>query len=248
MFIFPPWSSYPTIFNDFVGNYTGNNPLYGIIYTEDSDDFPFKNVQEYVSFIIGHIKNIHPTGPYGLLGYSLGARTILEAAIQLQESGDEVSFLGAISHFPAYPAKRPLLSRRILDEIRVFRDTNMGLKFKYLRYRLPYFVKLLVMGNHDAPEIVLEVESQNYIYAIHDCYETNKKYRGDLVLVYEPSPDGDTSEYKKVQVYRNSIFKKLWRKYVDGEVIVKIVETKHIDFFKAPVVSEVISIVRSYLK
>lgn len=248
LFIFPPWSSYPTIFNDFVSNYTGDNPLYGIIYTEDSDDFPFKNVQQYVKFLIDHIKKIHPSGPYGLLGYSLGARTILEVAIQLQEAGDGVSFLGAISHFPAYPAKRPLVSRRILDEIRVFRDISTGLKFKYLRYRLPYFVKLLLKGNHDAPEIVLEVESQNHIYAIHDCYATAKRYHGDLVLVYEPSPDGDTSEYKKVQVYRNSIFKKLWSKYIDGEIIVKIVETKHIDFFKAPVVKEVISIVRSYMK
>lgn len=248
LFIFPPWSSYPTIFNDFVSNYTGSNPLYGIIYTEDSDDFPFKNVQEYVKFVIDHIKKIHPTGPYGLLGYSLGARTILEVAIQLQESGDVVSFLGAISHFPAYPAKWPLVSRRILDEVRVFRDISFKLKYKYLRYRLPYFMKLLLKGNHDAPEIVLEVESQNHIYAIHDSYATGKKYKGDLVLVYEPSPDGDTTEYKKVQVYRNSIFKKLWSKYIEGEIIVKIVETKHIDFFKAPVVTEVINIVRSYLK
>jgi hypothetical protein len=66
-------------------------------------------------------------------------------------------------------------------------------------------------------------------------------------LIYETSPDGNPSEFKKVQVYRNSIFKKLWSKYVNGEVIVKIVETKHIDFFKLPVVNEVISIVRAHL-
>ena len=73
-------------------------------------------------------------------------------------------------------------------------------------------------------------------------------YNGEMVLIYEKSPDGDISEYKKVQVYRNSIFKKLWSQYVNGNIILKNIETKHIDFFKQPAVVEVTDIVRSYLK
>lgn len=247
LFIFPPWSSFPTIFDEFAKSYSGPNPLYGVIYTEDHEDFPFKNVQEYVKFIIEHIKKLHPDGPYGLIGYSLGARTILEVALQLQQSGDKIDLLAAISHFPAYPSKKAFLSRRILDELRVFQKIDIGLKLKYLNHRLPYFLQLLIKGNHDAPELVLEVESQNQIYAIHDAYETRQSYRGELVLIYETSPDGDPSEFKKVQVYRNSIFKKLWSKYVDGQITVKIVETKHVDFFKQPTVKEVIRIIEPYL-
>ena len=247
LFIFPPWSSYPTIFNEFVKSYQGPNPLYGIIYTEDHEYFPFKTVQEYVGYIVGHIKRLHPEGPYGLLGYSLGARTIFEAAVQLQQAGDKLNLVAAISHFPAYPSKRPFLSRRILDEMRVFGEINTGLKFKYLYHRLPYFLKLVAKGKHNLPEVELEVETQNRILEIHEAYETDQTYRGDLLLIYEPNPDGDELEYKKVQVYRNSIFKKLWSKYIDGNIIEKIVVTRHIDFFKQPVVKELTGIVASYL-
>lgn len=248
LFIFPPWSSYPTIFNEFVNSYEGKNPLYGIIYTEDTEQFPYKTVQEYVHYIVGHIKTLQPAGPYGLLGYSLGARTVLEVAIQLQHSGEQVALLGVISHYPALPSKKFLLPRRLSDEIRVFWNISFGLKLKYLYNRFPYFLKLLLKGDNDIQEIIVEIDSQKKILAIHHLYETSLKFHGDIVLIYETSPDGDPSEYKKVQVYRNSIFKKLWRKYVTGEIIIKIVETKHIDFFKQPAVKEVSAIVESYLK
>src|SRR6202012_5154936 len=105
LFIFPPWSSYPTIFDEFVNIYSKSNPLYGIIYSEDADDFPFKDLHEYASHLIIEIKKIHPKGPYSLLGCSMGARTILEVAMQLQQAQDKVEFLGAISHYPSYPPK-----------------------------------------------------------------------------------------------------------------------------------------------
>jgi len=247
LFIFPPWSSYPTIFNEFVNTYSGKNPLYGIIYTEDTEDFPFNDLQEYVHFLIQHIKDIHPEGPYGLLGYSLGARTVLEVGIQLQNGGDEVELLSVISHYPSFPEKGLLLSRRIRDEIRVFRNISFELKAKYLQKRLPYFLKLALRGNNDIQQIILEIDSQQKILNIHEDYISNGKFNGNLVLIYEKSPDGDPSEFSKVQVYRNSIFKKLWQPYVSGEVILKNVETKHIDFFKQPAVSEVAAIVQSRL-
>lgn len=246
--IFPPWSSYPTIFNEFVNTFEGKNPLYGIIYTEDTEHFPFKNVREYAQYIIAQLKAIHPSGPYGLLGYSLGARTILEVAIQLQQVGDEVALLGVISHYPAFPSKGFLLPRRLLDEIRVFWNISFSLKFKYLHHRFPYFLKLLIKGNNDIQQIVVEIDTQKRILALHEAYDPDQKYNGDVVVIYEKSPDGDPSEYKKVQVYRNSIFKKLWSQHVTGSVIMKNVECKHIDFFKQPAVSEVTGIVESYLK
>jgi amino acid adenylation domain-containing protein len=248
LFIFPPWSSYPTIFNEFVKNYKGKNPLYGIIYTEDSDDFPFKNLQEYAKYLIINIKKLHPTGPYALIGYSLGGRNILEVAMQLEQAGDQIEMLTVVSHFPAFPPKGILLSRRIRDEIRVFNQISIPLKLKYLNQRFPYFLKLLVKGNNDIQEIHVEIDNQKSIFEIHEAYEPKSTYHGDLVLIYETNPDGDESEYKKVQVYRNSIFKKLWAKYVKGKITTKIVECRHIDFFKDPAVKKVTAIVESYLK
>ena len=122
LFIFPPWSSYPTIFNEFVDHYEGTSPLYGILYTEDTEDFPFKTVQDYARYIIDAIKSIQPTGPYALLGYSLGARTILEVGIQMQQANDKIELLAVISHYPAFPPKGALLSRRLRDEVTLYGD------------------------------------------------------------------------------------------------------------------------------
>ena len=248
LFIFPPWSSYPTIFNEFVKSYTGKNPLYGIIYTEDTEDFPFKNVQEYAQYLIRHMKELQPVGPYGLMGYSLGARTILEVGIQLQHAGDQVNLLAIISHYPSFPPKLFFLSRRVMDELRVFRYITFDLKLKYLKHRFPYFLKLLLRGNNDIQELELEIDSQQKILDIHENYYTGHKFTGNPVLIYEVSPDGHPSEFKKVQVYRNSIFKKLWSPYINGDITTRNVECKHIDFFKQPAVKEIVNIVEPYLR
>jgi thioesterase domain-containing protein/acyl carrier protein len=247
LFIFPPWSSYPTIFNEFVNTYHKSNPLYGIIYSEDADNFPFKDLHGYVNHIISEIKKLHPTGPYSLLGCSMGARTILEVAIQLQKSQDKIEFLGAISHYPSYPPKGLLLNRRIRDEIRTVLKIDLGLKIKYIRHRFPHFLKLLVTGENSAQEIIIENGAQNQILALHEVYNPKSKYNGDLVLIYETSPEGAPSELTKSQVYRNSIFKSLWKKYITGNIVAKIIECKHNDFFKKPTVDEIAAIVESYM-
>ena len=247
LFIFPPWSSYPTIFSDFAETYKGDNPLYGIIYTEDSDDFPFNDLQEYAAFLVDKMKDHQPSGPYGLIGCSMGARTILEVALQLQQRGEHVMFLGAISHYPSYPLKGLLLNRKLRDEIRIFSKISVPFKLKYIKHRLPYFLKLLLTGDNKVQEIIIENGAQNKILAIHESYIPRETYNGDLVLIYETSPEGTLNELKKSQVYRNSIFKALWQKFVKGKVIVKIIDCKHNDLLKKPAVEEIAHIAYSYL-
>jgi tyrocidine synthetase-3 len=247
LFIFPPWSSYPTIFIDFVNSFKGKNPIYGIIYTEDTEHFPFKTLQDYAKYIVLHIKKIHPTGPYGLIGYSMGARTILEVAIQLQASKQEIGLLAPISYFPAFPPKSMLLSRRMRDEIRVFNHISLGNKFKYLHTRIPHLLKLAIKGEKEGQDVKVDIETQNKVLALHETYEPTDKYKGNVVLIYESSPDSHPSEYKKIQVYRNSIFKRLWAEKINGHVFVNIVDTKHVDFFKLPSARNVAGIIESYL-
>ncbi|MDO3624573.1 amino acid adenylation domain-containing protein [Mucilaginibacter sp. BT774] len=247
IFIFPPWSSYPTIFIEFVNSFKGKNPLYGIIYTEDTEHFPFDTLQDYAKYIILHITKLYPEGPYGLIGYSMGARTILEVAVQLQQANHEIGLLAAISYFPAFPSKGVFLSRRMRDEIRVFKHINLRNKFKYLHTRIPHLLKLAVKGEKEGQDVKVDIETQKKVLALHETYEPASKYNGNVILIYESSPDGHPSEYQKVQVYRNSIFKRLWAKQINGHVLVNIVDTKHVDFFKLPVAKKVAGIIESFL-
>ncbi|MBV8388341.1 MAG: amino acid adenylation domain-containing protein [Mucilaginibacter sp.] len=248
IFVFPPWSSYPAIFNYLVYTFKGENPLYGIIYTEDTEHFPFKNLQEYVGYLIPFMKQLYPDSPYGLVGYSMGARTILEVAVQLQRANHKIGLLAAISYFPSFPAKGMLLSRRMRDEIRVFNYISPGNKFRYLHTRIPHLLKLAIKGQKEGQDVKVDVETQNKVLDLHEQYEPTDKYNGDMVLIYESSPDGHWSEYKKIQVYRNSIFKKLWAEHINGNVSVEIIDTKHVDFFKLPAVKNVVDVIESYLK
>jgi hypothetical protein len=134
------------------------------------------------------------------------------------------------------------------DEVRIFANINLQFKLKYLRHRLPYFLKLLLTGDNKVQEIIIENGAQNQILAIHETYLPREKYNGDLVLIYETSPEGLRSELKKSQVYRNSIFRILWKKYVKGNVIVKLIDCRHNDFFKKPAVQEITNIAYSYLQ
>ena len=117
-----------------------------------------------------------------------------------------------------------------------------------MKHRFPYFLKLLITGNNDIQKIVLEVNTQQKMLDIHEEYYTNYKFTGNPVLIYETRPDGDASEFKKVQVYRNSIFKKLWKPYINGTIIMRNVECRHIDFFKQPNVKEIVNIIEPYLR
>ncbi|HTK20206.1 MAG TPA: amino acid adenylation domain-containing protein [Mucilaginibacter sp.] len=247
IFIFPPWSSYPTIFMEFVHSFKGKNPLYGIIYTEDTEHFPFNTLQDYARYITFHIKKLYPGGSCGLIGYSMGARTILEVAIQLQQTNYKIELLAPISYFPAFPPKGALLSRRMRDEIRIFKHINLRNKFRYLHTRIPHLLKLAIKGEKEGRDVKLDVETQTKMLELHRKYEPTYKYNGNIVLIYEPSPDGHPSEYKKIQVYRTSIFKRLWAEHVNGHIFVKIVDTKHVDFFKLPAAKKVADIIESFL-
>ncbi len=249
LFIFPQWDSYPTVFDEFVKSYQGNNPLYGIIYTEDHEDFPYESLQEYVRFIIGHIKKLYPQGPYGVLGYSIGGRIIFEAAVQLQQDGNQLDMVAVISDSPPLRLKGLFLSREVRDAIMLLRKTKPGLKVKYLHRRLPRLIELVVKGKQDTQPVQLEVGTQNRINEIYLAYGTKQRYKGELLLIHEPSPDhGKPYEFQQPEVYRYSILPKLWYKYIDGNVVQKIMDVGHSDFLKQPAVTEVANIVYNYLK
>jgi thioesterase domain-containing protein/acyl carrier protein len=249
LFIFPQWGSYPTAFNEFVKTYQGNNPLYGIIYPQDHQDFPYKSLQEYAKFIIGHIKKLYPQGPYSLLGYSIGVRIIFEVAVQLQQVGIQLDMVAAVSDSPPLPLKRLFLSREVRDAIMVLRKIEPGLKLKYLHRRLPRLIELVVKGKQDPPPVQLEVLTQSRISAIQREYGTKQKYKGELLLIHEPSPtQGKPHEFQQPEVYRYSILPKLWYKYIDGNIVQKIMHVGHSDFLKQPAVTELTNVVHNYLK
>jgi acyl-CoA synthetase (AMP-forming)/AMP-acid ligase II/pimeloyl-ACP methyl ester carboxylesterase/acyl carrier protein len=65
------------------------------------------------------VRSIQPRGPYRLMGHSFGGRLVFEMALQLQEMGEPVEFLGLLD---TYPSRCPEegeanVSRQLLKEL-----------------------------------------------------------------------------------------------------------------------------------
>ncbi|MGV9803886.1 alpha/beta fold hydrolase, partial [Mycobacterium sp. NPDC003449] len=59
-----------------------------------------ESVQEYADQYIATIREIQPSGPYNLLGWSIGGNIAHAMAVTLQQSGEEVSSLALLDSFP----------------------------------------------------------------------------------------------------------------------------------------------------
>ncbi|MDA7025414.1 amino acid adenylation domain-containing protein [Bacillus sp. CLL-7-23] len=59
-----------------------------------------KTLDEMAEDYINHIRKVQPTGPYRLLGWSLGGNVVHAMATQLQNQGEEVSLLVMLDAYP----------------------------------------------------------------------------------------------------------------------------------------------------
>jgi amino acid adenylation domain-containing protein len=83
------------------------SPYYSVYAMQDPaieiPNLNFKNLEDLVSFYVGEILKVQPSGPYLLAGFSSGANLAVEAAKQLFQAGKIVDFLGMIDGWAFYP-------------------------------------------------------------------------------------------------------------------------------------------------
>ncbi|MGW7077327.1 amino acid adenylation domain-containing protein [Streptomyces sp. NPDC054866] len=75
----------------------------GIAADPDGWDRP-RDIPVLAATYIDRVKQVQPHGPYHLLGWSFGGLVAHEMAVQLQEAGESVAFLGALDVFPVVPS------------------------------------------------------------------------------------------------------------------------------------------------
>ncbi|MFI6042732.1 amino acid adenylation domain-containing protein [Nocardia sp. NPDC051321] len=76
-----------------------DRPVYGLQAPHVAGEDGFASIAEAAGQYVAHIKSIQPTGPYHLLGWSLGGLIAHEVAVRLQESGDEVALLSMMDSY-----------------------------------------------------------------------------------------------------------------------------------------------------
>ncbi|WP_194838156.1 non-ribosomal peptide synthetase [Nocardia sp. XZ_19_369] len=76
-----------------------DRPVYGLQAPHVAGEDGFASIAEAAGQYVAHIKSIQPTGPYHLLGWSLGGLIAHEVAVGLQESGDQVALLSMMDSY-----------------------------------------------------------------------------------------------------------------------------------------------------
>ncbi|MEU7144554.1 amino acid adenylation domain-containing protein [Nocardia sp. NPDC046473] len=76
-----------------------DRPVYGLQAPHVAGEDGFASIAEAAGQYVAHIKSIQPTGPYHLLGWSLGGLIAHEVAVRLQEAGDEVALLSMMDSY-----------------------------------------------------------------------------------------------------------------------------------------------------
>jgi thioesterase domain-containing protein/acyl carrier protein len=88
----------------------------------DGVDEPIESIEEMARFYLDAVNKVHPSGPYFLIGYSLGGLVVLEMAQRLTAAGEKVALLAMIDAYP-HISQLSLVQRTLL----IARQARRGL-------------------------------------------------------------------------------------------------------------------------
>jgi amino acid adenylation domain-containing protein/non-ribosomal peptide synthase protein (TIGR01720 family) len=103
LFCLPPGGGGTYSYYPLAGTLNADRPVYGLVNKAYVVPGWFDTSwQEMVDYYVQQIRHTQPTGPYNLLGWSLGGALAVEVAHLLERDGETVSFLGLVdSMLPA---------------------------------------------------------------------------------------------------------------------------------------------------
>ncbi|MER7668256.1 amino acid adenylation domain-containing protein [Kitasatospora sp. NPDC096128] len=105
-----------------------NQPVYGIQARglARTEALP-GGVEEMAADYVAQIRTVQPTGPYHLLGWSLGGRIAQAMAAQLEAEGERVGVLALLDAYPTYMGKRARGDGRVQEAVDKLKEQQMEL-------------------------------------------------------------------------------------------------------------------------
>jgi thioesterase domain-containing protein/acyl carrier protein len=145
LFCLPASAGTALLYRELAAQLAPQQPVYGLQSVGlDGRQAPLTSVREMARRYVAAVRTVQKAGPYCLLGQCLGSYIALEMAVQLEELGESVSFLGIAS--TDGPAREPKSFRRQLryhgsrlarlDARRKWEYVAGRLGYRWLRIRL----------------------------------------------------------------------------------------------------------------
>jgi nonribosomal peptide synthetase DhbF len=175
---------------------------------------------DYVTFI----RQVQPTGPYHLLGWSFGGLVAHAMATQLQDHGETVALLVLLDCYPI-GAQSPAQNETDLDD-----ETLLAVQLKALGYysgneplQLSSALNILrqegdILSNLEEHQVaaIIQVMKQNSRLARNF---RPQRFSGD-VLLFAATQGGPPPEMEK------------WNPYVSGKIAVHEVDCEHVHMMR----------------
>jgi len=115
-----------------------DRPVYGLqTRGADGEKEPFDRVEDMAQYYLEAVRKLQPSGPYLLIGYSMGGLVTLEMAQRLSAMGEKIASLVMIESFPArdiMPLKQRarLYSRLLRNHLSIARQLPLGEAISYI--------------------------------------------------------------------------------------------------------------------
>ncbi|MET7848700.1 amino acid adenylation domain-containing protein [Streptomyces avermitilis] len=207
-----------------------DRPVYGLqARVLDTPGHRPADIEEMAADYLAEIRAVQPTGPYHLVGWSLGGLVAQAAAVQLQEAGEEVALLAVLDSYPVHggvtapvPAEHELLSG-LLEAVGIGtgRSGPERLETGPELTRETVAELLRARGGPLAPILADRMDALASAY--RTAVELRERFtpgvfRGSLLLFVAGADAGQAGE-KAAR----------WHPYVDGTVVAHAVAGRHED-------------------
>lgn len=199
-------------------------PLYGIQASGIAKEEKLPStLSEMAAEYIQKIKSIQPTGPYNLLGWSLGGNVVHEMAVQLESAGEDVGLLAILDAYPHHKERK---------------DQPSNISEESL-------VALLALGGYDPELVEGELTLRNVIHLLKKdgsalaslsddtLKRLMKTYQNSIALLKQHHPRSTSCDMHLFQStivpeWFEAIDIKDWQPYV-GQISVYPVQCRHKD-------------------
>ncbi|WP_186446124.1 non-ribosomal peptide synthetase [Paenibacillus cremeus] len=207
-------------------------PVYGLRFTERDEA---TSIDVLAAKYIEEIKAVQSSGPYSLVGYSLGGIIAYEMARLLEQAGEKVNLLGVVDSLNpiVYPSKSTLRKR-------------VSKNLKYLR-QLPVAQMLSFM----------RLKFQNVVQRFQNMVRVEEVEQGELhlqnaLMTYEPKPFRGKMLLLRAneKLVNDELFvdeKMGWGDVVNGDITVHEIPGNHFTLMSEPNVGHVAKYIKSYL-
>jgi thioesterase domain-containing protein/acyl carrier protein len=235
LFCLPPAGSLPWCYAALVNHIQADCPVYGLGAYEERDKRKNATLADHAEHYLRQIRKLQPTGPYRLLGWSIGGLLAHAIATRLQELGEDVSLLALLDAHPAHgddPSSRQDKGQRHASDRQILSIVLKGMGI---------FLPEQGATHEDAATILddlidrgmLSVADRETILGMKDHFHLS----ADLAASFVPDLyRGNMLFFRATQVAAGTepADNQLWRTHVSGRIDIHDIDSDHFRMLDAP--------------